>query len=55
MVAGLDGLLVVTGVGGEPLPEQTDNGWQEGDPLEQPENPEEPWQTDWTPEGGPPA
>lgn len=22
--------------------EQTDNGWQEGDPLDQPENPE-PW------------
>lgn len=22
---------------------QTDNGWQEGDPEEQPDNPEEPW------------
>lgn len=26
----------------EPKPEQTDNGWQEGDPEDQPENPE-PW------------
>jgi hypothetical protein len=25
------------------LLEQTDNGWQEGDPEEQPDNPEEPW------------
>jgi hypothetical protein len=29
----------------EPKPEQTENGWQEGDPLEQPENPE-PWHDD---------
>ncbi len=26
--------------------EQTDNGWQEGDPLSQPDNPEETWSVD---------
>lgn len=38
----------------EPKPEQTENGWQEGDPLDQPENPEEPW-SDLVPFHGDPA